>query len=601
MVDRSIARLLRYRPMPRLRLGATAVACIAGLWTTGCAGKKPAPLPPVPTAAAPAVVAPAPNAVKTPQLAAVAPAPRPAASEAARQPSVARSADRPAASQAEVQSAAQAQTRQPASQAPTTDFPEPKQEPAPIDDLLTIPLAETPEPTPATTRTVAEDLSAHPREIEIPQNARVLSYVELFSGRLQGYLEDGLNRGSQYLPMIQEVFRSEGVPLDLAYVPLVESAFKPNAVSRAKAKGIWQFMRGTALENGLKHDWYIDERADPEKATRAAARYLKTLYGMFGDWNLALASYNGGPGRVQKAIRRSGKHDFWAISKTRKYLPRETREYVPLILAAMTVARNPTQYGMTITPVADPRVDRVTLPAAVDLRRIAEWTGVPLATIQALNPELRRWTTPLRTSEYELKVPAGHATAVRAHLAESDAADLSPLTRYVVKKNETMAGVARKLGVTRADLAEANYLRVSTKITPGQSLIVPKAPTLSIVTNAAKPPSTEAGEGEVAEAIDANAVGVDALEPPADRASLTGAAVKLAAVPAKATSAPSSANRAASARIVHRVKAGETLTSIAKTYGTTVVAVKESNHLRGSTIHAGQRLSIPVKRSTATN
>ncbi len=114
--------------------------------------------------------------------------------------------------------------------------------------------------------------------------------------------------------MIQEVFRAEGLPLDLAYVPLIESAFKPNALSKAKAKGIWQFMRGTALENGLKHDWYIDERSDPEKATRAAAKYLKTLYGMFDDWHLALASYNGGPGRVQRAMKRSGRDDFWKLS-----------------------------------------------------------------------------------------------------------------------------------------------------------------------------------------------------------------------------------------------------------------------------------------------
>ena len=142
----------------------------------------------------------------------------------------------------------------------------------------------------------------------------MLSFVEMFSGRAKNYLEDGLNRGRHYLPMIQEVFRAEGLPLDLAYVPLIESAFKPSAVSRAKAKGIWQFMRGTAIENGLKHDWYIDERADPEKATRAAAKYLKTLYGMFGDWHLALASYNGGPGRVQKAMRLNPYHPerFWS-------------------------------------------------------------------------------------------------------------------------------------------------------------------------------------------------------------------------------------------------------------------------------------------------
>src|SRR4030095_11485281 len=160
--------------------------------------------------------------------------------------------------------------------------------------------------------------------------------------------------------MIQEVFRAEGLPLDLAYVPLIESAFKPNALSRAKAKGMWQFMRGTALENGLQHDWYIDERADPEKATRAAAKYLKTLYSMFGDWHLALASYNGGPGSVQRSIKTSGRH-------------------------------------------AAPLFETVTVTGAVDIRRIAEWAGSPVQDIQDLNPELRRWTTPVRETEYELK------------------------------------------------------------------------------------------------------------------------------------------------------------------------------------------------------
>src|SRR5690606_10882885 len=184
----------------------------------------------------------------------------------------------------------------------------------------------------------------------IPLNDRVLHYVELFQGRLRGHLQAGLDRGTRYLPMIHQVFLDEGVPLDLAYVPLIESAFKPTALSRASARGMWQFMRGTASDMGLKQDWYIDERADPEKATVGAARYLKVLYGMFSDWHLALASYNGGPGRVQRAMKASGRDDFWTLSSSTRYLPRETREYVPMILAAIIIARNPAQYGFEIEP-----------------------------------------------------------------------------------------------------------------------------------------------------------------------------------------------------------------------------------------------------------
>ena len=149
--------------------------------------------------------------------------------------------------------------------------------------------------------------------------------------------------------MIQSVFRAEGLPLDLAYVPLIESAFKPTALSRAKAKGVWQFMRGTGLENGLKHDWYHrralrsgEGHALPRRSTS------RRCYGMFDDWHLAMASYNGGPGRVQRAIKRSGRDDFWTLSDSTKYLPRETRDYVPMILAAVIIAKNPVQYGFDV-------------------------------------------------------------------------------------------------------------------------------------------------------------------------------------------------------------------------------------------------------------
>ena len=210
-----------------------------------------------------------------------------------------------------------------------------------------------------------------------------------------------MDRGAQYLPMIQEVFKAEGLPLDLAYIPLIESAFKPAAQSQKRARGVWQFMRATGEERGLETNWFVDERSDPEKSTRAAADYLKWLHSQFGDWHLALASYNGGPGRVQRAVKRSGIDDFWRLSEGQRHLPRETREYVPLILAAMVIARNPTAVPASRRwrPTSRSPTTRVTVTRAVDLRRIAEWTDAPLETIQALNPELRRWTTPVRAEQ----------------------------------------------------------------------------------------------------------------------------------------------------------------------------------------------------------
>ncbi len=249
---------------------------------------------------------------------------------------------------------------------------------------------------------------------------------------------------------------------------MIESGFKTNALSKASARGPWQFMRATATEQGLKTDWYVDERSDPEKATIAAARYLKTLFNMFdGDWHLVLAAYNGGLGRVQRAMKRSGREDFWSLSDSTRYLPRETREYVPLILAAIIVSKNPSQYGFDITAQDPIRYEKVLVPKAIDLRRAAEWTGRSIDEIQALNPELRRWTTPLK-SEYELKVPDGTATLFKERLASASPDELVALTWYTVKKGETIATISRKLKVSRVDLAEANNLSTKSKIRPGQ-------------------------------------------------------------------------------------------------------------------------------------
>jgi len=441
-------------------------------------------------------------------------------------------------------------------------FTEQKYEAASIDDLLALSATlGTPVAPPELKDVVQTDLQTANHDIPIPLNPRVLSYIELFQGRLHDFIHEGMRRGSKYLPMIQSVFRAEGLPLDLAFVPLVESAFKPNALSRVKAKGVWQFMTGTAVENGLRQDWYIDERSDVEKATLAAAKYLRTLNRIFdGDWHLALASYNGGPGRMQRAVKKAGIDDFWKLAEKPRLLPRETREYVPMILAAIVIARNPQQYGFDFETEETPAFERVTLPRPVDLRRVAEWTDTTIDQIQALNPELRRWTTPVKDTQYELKVPAGTAEIVSAKLSDAPPAELASLKYYTVKRGETLLGIARKLRVGKADLAEANYLRVTARVAPGQKLMVPHEATVLMAARTDRPvPATEA-RTTVAES-------------------------------SELTEGVATSGRV---RTNYQVKRGDTLASIARLFQTTVTSIKRWNpRLGGSaSLLAGQKLTV---------
>src|ERR1051326_283881 len=433
-------------------------------------------------------------------------------------------------------------------------FTEKKYEPASIDELLALSTTfGTPAADPELKDTVRSDPAPH--DIPIPLNQRVLNYIELFQGRLHDFMEEGLQRGSKYLPMIQNVFRAEGLPLDLAYVPLVESAFKPNALSRVKAKGVWQFMAGTAMENGLHRDWYIDERSDPEKATVAAAKYLRTLNNMFhGDWHLALASYNGGPGRVQRAMKTAKLSDFWALSASPRALPRETREYVPMILAAIVIARNPAQYGFDVMSEAAQEFEAVALPRPVDLRRVAEWTETTIDEIQQLNPELRRWTTPVHDQNYELKVPAGTADIVLARLEDAPAVELATLKFYTVKRGDTLPLIAKKLHVSKADLAEANDLKATAKVGAGQKLIVPQEATVLM------------------------AARTERAVPVAEARQTVAQSGRLAD--------ESSSNRV---KYVYQVKQGDTLVSIARLFKTTVDSIKTWNpRIPGDRLTAGQ-------------
>jgi membrane-bound lytic murein transglycosylase D len=438
-------------------------------------------------------------------------------------------------------------------------FAEKSYEPASIDELLSTSAFDGPAPAaPELTRAVEDDLASTVHDIPIDPNRRVLAYVQLFTGRLRDWIQTSLQRGTRYLPMIQSVFRAEGLPLDLAYVPLIESAFKPNALSRAKAKGVWQFMKQTALENGLRHDWYIDERADPEKATVAAAKYLRTLHKMFGDWHLALASYNGGPGRVQRALKKARVDDFWELSETSRFLPRETREYVPMILAAIIIARNPAQYGFAVEAEDPVAYERVTVPGATDLRRVAEWIGTPVNELQTLNPELRRLTTPVRAAAYDIRVPTGAASVVRERLLTAPPQEISAVMWHTVKRGDTLSTVARRFKVSRTELAEANQLTLRSRLRTGQELVIPRtpAPLVSARNLRSSPPA-----------------GV-----------------------ARATTGPATGR---SARATYTVRRGDTLYSIARRFGMSVDALKAANGLRANRIVPGDRLSVGADRAAS--
>jgi membrane-bound lytic murein transglycosylase D len=261
--------------------------------------------------------------------------------------------------------------------------------------------------------------TARPREIfDIPMvsNDSVAKMIDIYSHRIHDRFEEGLENAGRYEPLIRTTFQAEGLPEDLVYVAMIESSFRPTASSRARARGIWQFAKSTGHRFGLRSDSLVDERADPAKATLAAARFWKTLYGEFGDWHLAMAAYNSGEGRVSSAIRKRGVRDYWALCSLNA-LPRETCNYVPGVIAAAMIARNPGQYGFTVKAAESPDFDTVTVDRSIDLRTLARKSDVKLDELRDLNPELKTTVVPAEKSGYPLMVPAESRAVIESTLA----------------------------------------------------------------------------------------------------------------------------------------------------------------------------------------
>ncbi len=309
-------------------------------------------------------------------------------------------------------------------------------------------------------------------DLPLTVNDQVLSFVNFFqTPRGRAIVETGLRRAGRYREMISRVLREEGMPQDLIYLAQAESAFQPLALSRAGARGIWQFVAYRGQEYGLRHTWWIDERQDPEKATHAAAQHLRDLYRLYGDWYLAMAAYNCGPGNVQKGIERTGYADFWELYK-RNVLPRETKNYVPIIIALTLIAKDAAHYNIQVEPEAPVPTDVVKPGRAIDLRLVAETIDVDAETLRALNPSLLRLATPDDPS-FELHLPLGTAQKFIAEIADIPPDKWVSWRRHRVETGETLASIAKKYRVTAAAITDANSIERNAALDAGEKLIIP--------------------------------------------------------------------------------------------------------------------------------
>jgi membrane-bound lytic murein transglycosylase D len=305
-------------------------------------------------------------------------------------------------------------------------------------------------------------------------------FVDELQNERREFVQRALDRSGEYRGVMAPILEEEGVPAELTYVPLIESGFNTAAVSRSRAVGPWQFVRDTGKRYGLRIDGYVDERRDPEKSTRAAARYLRDLYDMFGAWPLALAAYNTGENRVGGIIERRGAMSFWEMTG-RGYLYQETRDYVPAVLAAARIGAAPTDYGFE-APVMEPlSYEVVEVDRSISLRQVAQMAQSRLGEIQALNPALIRGLTPPGPDVYELRVPEGTGQTFeiaysrwrRGLDAESTAVVEAAPIAYRVRKGDTPKSIARRLGVSVPFLMQVNGWKNGRRLSPGDPVRLP--------------------------------------------------------------------------------------------------------------------------------
>jgi peptidoglycan lytic transglycosylase D len=310
-------------------------------------------------------------------------------------------------------------------------------------------------------------------DVPIVLNESVEAYIEYFQTEIRDKFKLWLERSGRYIPTMRQIFREEGLPEDLVFVSLIESGFNPYAYSRSRAVGHWQFIKGTGRLYGLQINSWIDERRDPIKSTRAAARYLKDLYNRFGSWPLAMAGYNAGERKISRALVKAKADDFWDLRSTR-YIRRETKGYVPKFMAATIIAKNPERYGFTLDYHEPLQFDTVTVPGSADLRVVAQAAGVTYQEIKELNSELRTVLTPPYMEEYTVRLPVGtKQTFIEAYSQIPEEKRVIG-TRYKVRRHDTLAKIARQYGTTVSLLRETNHLERGHILHVDDDIFIPK-------------------------------------------------------------------------------------------------------------------------------
>jgi membrane-bound lytic murein transglycosylase D len=358
----------------------------------------------------------------------------------------------------------------------TAEFEDVNEQPAaPVAELFT--LDELKDKTDDAAELDLPDVDLLLSDIPLTLNSKVEYFLYYFQTSGKPSFSRWLSRSSRYLPMMKEILKREGMPEDLVYVAMIESGFQMHARSWANAVGPWQFISDTGRRYSLRIDQWVDERKDPVKATTAAALYLKELYGMFnGDWYLAAAGYNAGENKILRAISMYNTSDFWEISRG-SYLKRETKEYVPKLLAAAIIAKDPARYGFSdIAYLPAIEFETVKIPSRTDLELVAKLSGTTYETIRELNPDLRHWCTPPNYPDYELKLPKGTRQQFELEYAKVPGdkrfTEKVLYTNYQAHKKDSLKTVARRFGTSPETLSELNGLSKGSRIA-GKKLVVP--------------------------------------------------------------------------------------------------------------------------------